>query len=488
MVFKCSKKRILQVACVLIALALMHYESGIITAILAAGWEKTSRTLSSAIQIFAWFSFGWMTVGLTQVFVWDVLEKRSKHPIPKLLKDIVNASIFFVVILSVLALVFSAPISGLIAGSSVLAAVVGLAVTRMISDVFSGVALGIERAYNIGDWLEIEMKTRPSGFITGKVSEINWRATRLHTKADEIVVIPNSEMARMKFVNFSLPERHYRNQVEVSLSHKIPPDRVKRILSATIISTPGILKDPAPKVTLLRFDQRGVVWSMRFWIKDFSLNRQVMKDAHETLLRHLQIAGIDISYHRVIQQNIDSYTEELSMKPVKEGLLKRIELFDVIDLEHLMMIAETMQERRYTTGEYIIRQGDEGSSLFVVAEGVVSVLARNGSGEDRWIAHIEPGRYFGEMSLLTGEPRAASARAETSIICYEITKEILLPIITEHPHLLGRLSRIMADRQLKLARVHEQDEGKPDIAVKERTSTRLLQKMQSFFGIGLHLS
>ncbi len=75
----------------------------------------------------------------------------------------------------------------------------------MISDVFSGVALSVERAYNLGDYLEIEMRSRPGGAIVGKVVEINWRATRLQSMANEIVVIPNSELARTKFINFQRP-------------------------------------------------------------------------------------------------------------------------------------------------------------------------------------------------------------------------------------------------------------------------------------------
>ena len=150
------------------------------------------------------------------------LGKALGHPVPKLIVDIVTGAIVFAIILSVSAFVLNAPLSGLIAGSSILAAIIGLAINPMLADVFSGMALSVERAYNIGDWVEVENRSRPGGAMIGRVVEINWRATRLHSKTDQIIVIPNSEMARTKFINYSIPERHYREEVQVTLSRKHP--------------------------------------------------------------------------------------------------------------------------------------------------------------------------------------------------------------------------------------------------------------------------
>ena len=99
------------------------------------------------------------------------------------------------------------------------------------------------------------MRSRPGGAMIGRVIEINWRATRLLTKTDEIIVIPNSEMARTKFINYSIPERYYRDEVQVSLSHTVAPERAKRILMAALLSTPGIMKEPEPQVILLKFNR-----------------------------------------------------------------------------------------------------------------------------------------------------------------------------------------------------------------------------------------
>jgi len=400
-----------------------------------------------------------------------------------LLKNIVTAVIILTIALSIFGFVLNAPISGLIAGSSVLAAVIGLAVTRMIADVFSGVALSVERAYNLGDWLEIEMRSRPGSSMVGKVVEINWRATRLLTKADEIVVIPNSELARTKFINFSAPERHYRAEVQVPLSHAVSVERAKRILMASILNTPGVMKEPKPEINLRKFEQRGVIWGLRFWVRDYSLDAEVTKEVQENVLRHLQVAGIDLSYNRVDQCLVTPDARDQNRELPRRALLKLIEIFAVMGDEPLDRVAQAMQKQEFGPKEFIVTQGEEGASLFIVEEGLVNVLVKDAKGKNKWVAHIPAGGFFGEMGLLTGEPRTASVQAETEVICYEIDKEILLPIFQEHPDLLEKISEMMAVRKAQLRKIKKATREQAQEVQKETTS--LLQKMQNFFGIKL---
>ncbi len=479
------KKLIFQIGVVLCALLLVNFKAQLQGLFLVVGWEKLPHIIGIFIDIFLWMAFGWLASGLIQTLLWPSLEKRLGHPVPKLLQDIITATIGFTIILSVCGFVFHAPLSGLIAGSSVLAAVIGLAITRMISDVFSGVALSVERAYNIGDWMEVEMHARPGGSMVGRVVEINWRATRLHTKADEIIVIPNSEMARTKFINYSIPERHYRAEVQVTLSHIITPERAKRILMAALLSTPGIMPEPEPQVILQKFDQRGVLWCLWFWVSDYAEHTQLTKTVHENVLKHLQVASIDLSYNRIDQRLVPLNDGRREEDEVKLELIRGIEFFKVMDEDYLTRIAQAMERKKYGAREFIVTQDEAGSSLFIVQEGLVNILLKDAAGTDKWVAHISPGGFFGEMALLTGEPRAASAQAETEVICYKISKEILTPIFQKSPELLEKISALMAARKIRLHKI-ETDASAPIGSVEEKTTTNwLLQNMRNFFGIKL---
>ena len=479
------KKFLLQAALVVAALLLLSFRGELQQMLNSWGWVTLSRALTKGSSIFLWLTCGWLALGIMQVFVWPSMELRLGYPPPKLLKNIVSSVIILTVILSISGFVLNAPIPGLIAGSSVLAAIIGLAVTRMISDVFSGVALSVERAYNLGDWLEIEMRSRPGNVISGKVVEINWRATRLQTNADEIVVIPNSDLARTKFINFSAPEKHYRAEVLVPLSHGIPPERAKRILLAAVLNTAGVMKEPKPDIVLRKFDPRGVIYALWFYVNDYAKNNQMVKAVQENVLKHLQVAGIDLSYNRVDQRLVPSRKDKEIQEPAKTEMLKRISMFTIMEDGHLARIAGAMEKKEFKTKEFIVTQGEEGDSLFIIEEGLVNVLVKDGKGKEKWVAHIPPGGFFGEMALLTGEPRTASVQAETEVICYEIEKEDLLPIFQESPELLEKISEMMAARKVQLKKAKKDSGEKERAEETEKTSNWLLEKMRNFFGIKL---
>ena len=479
------QKLVFQIGVVLGALLLVHFKPNLEGLFSVVGWGILPRIIDVLIEIFKWIAFGWLASGIIQTLLWPGLEKYSGHPVPKLLEDIVTAVIVFAIILSVSAFVLNAPLSGLIAGSSILAAIIGLAINPMLADVFSGMALSVERAYNIDDWVEVENRSRPGGSLIGKVVEINWRATRLQTKANQIIVIPNSEMARTKFINYSIPERYYREEVQVTLNHTIAPERAKRILMAALLSTPGIMPEPEPEIILQKFGQRGVLWCLWFWVSDYAESTKVTKIVHENVLKHLQVARLDLSYNRVDQRLVTPDDGKREEEAVKLELIGGVEFFKVMDENYLTRIANAMERKKYGAQEFIVNQDEAGSSLFIVEEGLVNILLKDAEGTNTWVAHIQPGGFFGEMALLTGEARAASAQAKTEVICHEISKEILSPIFQESPELLEKISALMATRKIRLQKIETDACAEIDSAEETTTCNWLLQNMRNFFGVKL---
>lgn len=442
-------------------------------------------SLARVTGTLVWGAVGWLLLGLLNDGYWPWYERVRGAALPDLVKTITRTTLLFALGIGYCSVVLDAPISGVIAGSSVVAAVVGLAITRMISDVFSGAALNLERSYNIGDWVEVEIPSRRTRMAVGQVVAITWRATHLHTKADELIIIPNSEMARMRLVNFSKPERHYRADVRVHLSHTVPVERAKRILQAAVVATPDVMTDPAPKITLLRFDEAGVLWSARFWIRDFSLNRQVVKAAHESVLTHLQIAGIDLAYPVSEQKVLDTGGHALDNRPLKVRLLHRVPLFAPLTPVQLDHLATALHERPLKAKEVLLTQGEAGDSLFILAEGLLKITRRTDAGADETLAKITPGQYLGEMSLLTGSPRMATATAVTDSLCYEVPKSALAALFEGAPQLLEVVSRAMAKRQAanaKAAKAANPAAAPGPVEDPVSMAGRLLAQMRTFFG------
>ena len=115
--------------------------------------------------------------------------------------------------MTILLFVFDQPATGLITVSSVVIAVIGFALRNVISDLFSGIALGVDHPYRIGDWIETTQSS-------GKVSEITWRTTRLIDRNGFVIIVPNGLVAGQRLINYGAGERDYRTALRVPLERR----------------------------------------------------------------------------------------------------------------------------------------------------------------------------------------------------------------------------------------------------------------------------
>jgi small-conductance mechanosensitive channel len=133
-----------------------------------------------------------------------------------------------------------------------------------MADVFAGIALGLERAYRIGDWIAIE------GGLGGRVIEINWRSTRIETLDRVQAVVPNGRIAQQRVTNHSALRPHYRQQVRLTLDHALPAEEAKRMLAEAAATAPGVLPQPVPDERLAAYEPDGLVYMVRYWVPSFA--------------------------------------------------------------------------------------------------------------------------------------------------------------------------------------------------------------------------
>lgn len=103
--------------------------------------------------------------------------------------------------------------------------------------------------------------------------------------------------------------------------------------------------------------------------------------------------------------------------------LKTVELFKQLNPAEIARVAERMKKRRYARGEVIVRQGDVGEEFFLIGSGVVEVLMQTPDAPERSVATLHAGQVFGEIALLTDEPRNATVRALEDVDAYVLGKK-----------------------------------------------------------------
>src|SRR5205807_5249257 len=165
-------------------------------------------------------------VALINRYVWDFyFEKKRQTAIPHFLREVVAGIIFLIALLLVLSYGYhaEAQLKGLLAGSGVIAIVVGFAGQNLFSGIIGGIAIQINRPYKVGDWLQV-------GERFAEVMEINWRSTRLRTNDNIYLDIPNNEMVSHTIVNLHYPTVVHAMRIRVGVEYKNLPSRVKDAL------------------------------------------------------------------------------------------------------------------------------------------------------------------------------------------------------------------------------------------------------------------
>lgn len=133
--------------------------------------------------------------------------------------------------------------------------------------------------------------------------------------------------------------------------------------------------------------------------------------------------------------------------PIDPTFLRQSELFENQPSEVLRAVLAQGQIHEFGPGEVVFRQGDEGDRLFVVKSGILEVLARSAeSAEPTPIAYLGTGEVLGELALLTGSPRSATARCPQGAELFAIEKSVFLDLMEQLPAFSRNLCSVLARR------------------------------------------
>ena len=163
--------------------------------------------------------------------------RRDRHSREvRLFSDLLAAAIYIAAAAVVLNSVLALPVTGVVATSGVVAIVLGLALQSTLADVFSGIAVGIEAPFGIGDRILIGDK------IEGQVVQMNWRSIRVQTDGDDIAIIPNNLVAKAEIINRSFPSQQRAASVEITCRRSAAPERVIEALLQATLLCPDMLR------------------------------------------------------------------------------------------------------------------------------------------------------------------------------------------------------------------------------------------------------
>jgi CRP-like cAMP-binding protein len=163
------------------------------------------------------------------------------------------------------------------------------------------------------------------------------------------------------------------------------------------------------------------------------------------------------------------------------GILRSEALFECLSDEQIESLVRQSQVSHFGRGERVIREGAEGDSMFVLLRGSAEVsISKNGTSIS--VATLKAPDCFGEMSLLTGEHRTATVRAQTDCQVMEIGKPVMAELLRASPDCLERLSELLAKRKMETEGLLKEAVSHGQNARKEREySATFLHRLRTFF-------
>ena len=405
-------------------------------------------------------------------------EKGSS--LPKLARDVLRTGVLVAAVLIVATSILDYPLPAVLVSSTVLSAVIGLALQDVLKNVFAGMALEIERPFSRGDWLLVDG-------VAVEVLDTSWRSVRLRSNEGVEFYEPNSNLSTTRLVNYGSGRQPIALSFTVGLPYDVPPAKVKRALEAAARSVPDSPKDHPPAAFVAAYSESSVEYRLRVWTHEVSALTRFKDTVYSRIWYELRRQGLSVPFPtrtlHLQQEESSQQTVETQQRREQERLLSGLSLFRDFDREDIRSLCQSVRRAPYDDGEILVHEGDSGDSLFVVVEGRVIVSKSGqglGTGEIR-LASLHSGTFFGEMSLLTGEPRSATVRADGPCDVLVLTRRHLAPLLQDRPELAEVLSAALVERQAQTEATVQDRRDRPDSASSPEGHHSLLGKIRTFF-------
>ncbi|MGH7550236.1 MAG: cyclic nucleotide-binding domain-containing protein [Gemmatimonadota bacterium] len=469
------RRRALLVAGLVLIFAVLQIFLGRIPERMAGPENATYVILSVTVLVIGYLAA--LLIG-TFVVVDLLLVRQLEFEIPNILRDATVFTLFFVGVLLILYRQTDLDVTGLFTTAGVISIVIGLALQDTLGNVFSGLAIQTERAFNVGDWVRF-------GEMEGVVIDVSWRATKLRTRQNDLVIIPNTQISNDILINYSAPTPIHAMREEFGVHYRHPPADVRAAIQEAADQTEAILKRPQLSIRTHHYGDSAITYQAKYWIKDYADKNRVRNAFNTRIWYAFKRHGIEIPYpvrdvflHHITQESLQAQVEEREGRAYR--YLKRVEVFDALNEEETRELASRAHLEQYFQGETVIRQGTAGDSLYIIDNGLVEVIMSQ-DGQSESLAQLGPRSFFGEMALLTGEERTATVVTLAPTDFFVVDREAFRETLEKNPVIAERISEILAQRRREIEETQAALHQAHSHTIEEE-KTRILVRIRDFFG------
>ncbi len=390
------------------------------------------------------------------------IQRHREFPLPKVLHSLVLAVFYLGILFLILRGTLGINITPFLATSAILTMILGLAFQGVLSNILSGMSLHFTKSFSKNDWIQV-------GDHEGMVLDTNWRETRIFDRYSNIIVLPNNIVASEKITNFSQPDKKTALTVSVKASYGAPPSEVLEALLAAAKDVPEVLDVPLPEAYILDYDDFGISYKLKFWIKHFARKNIIKTEVGRLIWYKFKRQNIEIpipvgdKLGEVIQSfgpkdiiSEDTAEVRKNFQDLMRSSFLRYQEGEktgtlLVPEKEIREFATYCVRHRYAPGEHIFRQGEGGATCFILASGKIKGEIEYEEKGKKYKSEffVEPGGIFGEMSLFTGMPRTATGIVVAESELLEINIQGFSRLLESNPDLADVIADIVSKRNKK---------------------------------------
>jgi small-conductance mechanosensitive channel/CRP-like cAMP-binding protein len=436
------------------------------------GLEAKANTVVKVLRLISFAILAYLFVRALNALFFDLIFRfRRGFEAPTLVRNIFSIVAFTALFFLIFTLIFpDANLGAVFTTSAIFGVILGLALQDTLGNFFAGISLQADRPFQVGDVITVASQNH-----TGVVEEITWRAVKIRTFQNHVVLISNSTAAR-ESIEVCPRENLNARIVFFNTLYTDSPAKTIHVVREAVREADNVSQKITPIVRIKNLGDSSVDYEVKYWLVDYAKYNDTDALVRQRIWYAFRRAGLNFAF--------PTRTLLVERRP-KAGpgdggaiaeRLAAVDIFAPLSADETTMLAQAASSHVFAPGEMVIRAGDPGSSMFVVHNGRVSVQISE-SGRARTVATLSDGAFFGEMALFTGEPRTANVVALEETEVLEIGHAAMKQVFDTNPDLVESLSHIIAERRQALAA--SEDLGDTD----EDRSAGLLASIKRFFGL-----
>ncbi|OYT90093.1 MAG: mechanosensitive ion channel protein MscS [Burkholderiales bacterium PBB3] len=371
--------------------------------------------------------------------------------------------------------------SQLFTTSAIITAVIAFAMQDTLGNVLGGVMLQLDNSLRVGEWVRVDN-------ISGRVVDVRWRFTAIETRDRETFVVPNSWLMKNRFGVLRqikgeplLWRRNLFFNVDASASPSVVIAALQKAVADASIE--HVAQQPAPSAVLMDTSTGYFRYCLRYWLTDAQFDDPTDSAVRVHALAALARTGASLGLVReerlMIKEN-DNWRQANTDREMERRLnaVQRTTLFVGLPQAEQMVLAQYLKHAPFAAGGTLTRQGAVAHWLYLIVQGQVQVQVEQG-GVKTLVSTLKDGDFFGEMGMLTGEPRSATVVALTDVDCYRLDNVGFAQVLVARPEIANEISAILSARRhdlnarLKAAKLQQHATPVEDLRA----------KIKAFFGV-----